>query len=98
MNPGKTDQKDEGGREGRKGEGEEKEEEAKNNWRSKRGGMGGEEEEEEKEKEEERRITRKIMTYTTMTRKHIFAGNSTQYSVMTYMGKESKKEWIHVYV
>ena len=22
-------------------------------------------------------------------------GNSTQYSVMTYMGKESKKEWIH---
>ena len=21
-------------------------------------------------------------------------GNSTQYSVMTYMGKESKKEWI----
>ena len=25
-------------------------------------------------------------------------GNSTQYSVMAYMGKESKKEWIHVYV
>ena len=25
-------------------------------------------------------------------------GNSTQYSVMTYMGKESKKEWIDVYV
>ena len=25
-------------------------------------------------------------------------GNSTQYSVMTYMGKESKKEWVHVYV
>ena len=24
-------------------------------------------------------------------------GNSTQYSVMTYMGKESKKEWIYVY-
>ena len=23
-------------------------------------------------------------------------GNSTQYSVMTYMGKESKKEWIYV--
>ena len=23
-------------------------------------------------------------------------GNSTQYSVMTYMGKESKKEWIDV--
>ena len=25
-------------------------------------------------------------------------GNSTQYSVMTYMGTESKKEWIYVYV
>ena len=25
-------------------------------------------------------------------------GNSTQYSVMTYMGKESKKEWTNVYV
>ena len=24
-------------------------------------------------------------------------GNSTQYSVMTYIGKESKKEWIYVY-
>ena len=24
--------------------------------------------------------------------------NSTQYSVMTYMGKESKKEWMYVYV
>ena len=24
--------------------------------------------------------------------------NSTQYSVMTYMGKESKNEWIYVYV
>ena len=24
--------------------------------------------------------------------------NSTQYSVMIYMGKESKKEWMHVYV
>ena len=24
-------------------------------------------------------------------------GNSTQYSVMTYMGKESKKDWIYVY-
>jgi len=23
-------------------------------------------------------------------------GNSTQYSVMAYLGKESKKEWIHV--
>ena len=25
-------------------------------------------------------------------------GNFIQYSVMTYMGKESKKEWIYVYV
>ena len=25
-------------------------------------------------------------------------GNSTQYSVKTYMGKESEKEWIYVYV
>ena len=25
-------------------------------------------------------------------------GNSIQYSVMTYVGKESKKEWIYVYV
>ena len=25
-------------------------------------------------------------------------GNSTQYSVMTYMGKESGKEWIYVFV
>ena len=25
-------------------------------------------------------------------------GNSTQYSVMTYMGTESKKGWIYVYV
>ena len=24
-------------------------------------------------------------------------GNSTQYSVMIYMGKESKKEWMYVY-
>ena len=24
--------------------------------------------------------------------------NSTQYSVMTYVGKESKKEWMYVYV
>ena len=23
-------------------------------------------------------------------------GNSSQYSVMTYMGKESKKEWVYV--
>ena len=25
-------------------------------------------------------------------------GNSTQYSVIIYMGKESEKEWIYVYV
>ena len=25
-------------------------------------------------------------------------GNSTQYSVMAYMGKESKKDWINIYV
>ena len=25
-------------------------------------------------------------------------GNSTQYSVMTSMGKESKKEWVYTYV
>ena len=25
-------------------------------------------------------------------------GNSTQYCAMTYVGKESKKEWIHVYI
>ena len=25
-------------------------------------------------------------------------GNSTQYPVMTFMGKESKKEWVFVYV
>ena len=25
-------------------------------------------------------------------------GNSTQYSVIIYMGKESEKEWMHVYV
>ena len=24
-------------------------------------------------------------------------GNSTQYSVIIYMGKESEKEWIYVY-
>ena len=24
--------------------------------------------------------------------------NSTQYSVMSYLGKEYKKEWTHVYV
>ena len=37
-----------------------------------------------------KQITNKNLLYST--------GNSTQYSVMTYMEKESKKEWIHVYV
>ena len=35
-------------------------------------------------------ITNKDLLYST--------GNSTQYSVVAYMGKESKKEWIYVYV
>ena len=25
-------------------------------------------------------------------------GNSTQYSIMAYVGKESEKEWIYVYI
>ena len=30
---------------------------------------------------------------------HLYSiGNSTQYSVMAYTGKESEKEWIYVYV
>ena len=37
-----------------------------------------------------KQITNKDLLYST--------GNSTQYSVMIYMGKESKKEWIYVYV
>ena len=37
-----------------------------------------------------KQITNKDLLYST--------GNSTQYSVMTYMGKESKKECIYVYV
>ena len=37
-----------------------------------------------------KQITNKDLLYST--------GNSTEYSVITYMGKESKKEWIHVYV
>ena len=38
--------------------------------------------------------------WTTTTNKHLLysTGNSTQCSVMTYMGKESKDEWIYVYV
>ena len=35
-------------------------------------------------------ITNKNLPYST--------GNSTQYSVMTYMEKESRKEWMYVYV
>ena len=35
-------------------------------------------------------ITNKDLLYST--------GNSAQYSVMAYMGKESKEEWIYVYV
>ena len=34
-------------------------------------------------------ITNKYLLYST--------GNSTQYSVMAYMGKESTKEWMYVY-
>ena len=37
-----------------------------------------------------KQITNKNLVYST--------GNSTQYSVMTYMGIESKKEWIYGYV
>ena len=37
-----------------------------------------------------KQITKRNLLYST--------GNSTQYSVITYMGKESKEEWIYVYV
>ena len=37
-----------------------------------------------------KQVTNKDLLYST--------GNATQYSVMAYMGKESKKEWIYVYV
>ena len=37
-----------------------------------------------------RKITNKDLLYSTV--------NFTQYSMMTYMGKESNKEWIYVYV
>ena len=37
-----------------------------------------------------KQITNKDLLYST--------GNSTQDSVMAYMGKEPKKEWIYVYV
>ena len=37
-----------------------------------------------------KQITNKDLLYSTV--------NSTQYSVMAYMGKESKKEWIYVHV
>ena len=35
-----------------------------------------------------KKITNKDILYST--------GNSTQYSIMAYMGKESKKEWIYI--
>ena len=37
-----------------------------------------------------KQTTNKDLLYTT--------GKSAQYSLMTYMGKESKKEWTYVYV
>ena len=37
-----------------------------------------------------KQITDKDLLYST--------GNFTQYSVMAYMGKQSKKDWINVYV
>ena len=53
----------------------------------------------------ERGINWKIDIYTLqyiklITNKNVLCntGNSTQYAVMAYMGKESKKEWIYVYV
>ena len=41
-----------------------------------------------------------LMCIKWMTNKNLLysTGNSTQYSVMAYMGKESKKEWIYLYV
>ena len=38
------------------------------------------------------------LLYTTNKKLLYSTGSSTQYSVMTYMGIESKKEWIYVYV
>ena len=40
------------------------------------------------------------MTLLKITNKDLLCstGNSTQYSVITYIRKESKKEWIYVYV
>ena len=37
-----------------------------------------------------KKITDKDLLYST--------GNCTQYSVTTYMGRESRKEWIYVYI
>ena len=38
-------------------------------------------------------------TYTIINKDLLYnIGNSTQHSVLTYMGKESEKEWIYVYV
>ena len=33
-----------------------------------------------------------------ITKKDLLIAQGTQYSVMAYMGKEYKKEWIYVYV
>ena len=38
------------------------------------------------------------MKYTTSKDLLSSTGNSTQYSVMTYMGKEPTTEWIYVYI
>ena len=40
-----------------------------------------------------KQITNKDLLYST-----VVLYSTTQYSVMTYSGKESKKEWIYVYV
>ena len=37
-----------------------------------------------------KQVTNKNLLYST--------GNTTQYSVMTYIRKESKKEWIYIYI
>ena len=41
-----------------------------------------------------------LMCIKWMTNKDLLysTGNSTQYSVMAYMAKDSKKEWIYVHV
>ena len=52
-------------------------------------------------KKKEKRIDIYTLPYIKqMTNENLLysTGNSTQYSVMTYMGIESEKEWIYVYV